>query len=238
LKILILRPQPGADATADLARNMGMEPLVFPLFTIEPLAWEIPDCAEYDALLLTSANAVRAIASQIGALRTLPVHTVGPATAQAARDAGFMVASCGQADARAALANATAAGHSRLLWLTGADHIALEPPSNGSLDILPVYQSRGVEAGNAMIEAVQDCAVVALHSARAARHFTALTDAAGINPSRITIVALSPAIAHAAGTGWRAVLAAETPEDVALLRLASGFITATPDTDRGSKDQT
>ena len=57
--MLILRPQPGADETAARARTLGLEPVVAPLFTIRPLAWEPPDPAEFDAVLLTSANAAR-----------------------------------------------------------------------------------------------------------------------------------------------------------------------------------
>ena len=45
MKVLILRPQPGADETAARARALGLEPLVAPLFTVRPLAWTPPDPA-------------------------------------------------------------------------------------------------------------------------------------------------------------------------------------------------
>ena len=39
MKILVLRPQPGAGETAARARALGLEPIVAPLFTVRPLAW-------------------------------------------------------------------------------------------------------------------------------------------------------------------------------------------------------
>jgi uroporphyrinogen-III synthase len=57
---LVLRPEPGACATAAAARALGYPTTVAPLFRVRPLP---PDPAvlagPFDALLLTSANAVR-----------------------------------------------------------------------------------------------------------------------------------------------------------------------------------
>ncbi len=223
--LLILRPQPAADVSAAQARKMGIESIVMPLFAISPVAWDMPDCADHDALLLTSANAVRAIAEQVSALRALPVHAVGPATAQAAQNAQFDIASIGPSNAERALANAQAAGHHRLLWLTGRDHIELNPPAGSTLDIIPVYQSRPVTPDNAMIDAIQTCQIMALHSPRAARYFAAIVDQAGLDRRTITLATLSPAIAQAAELGWRDILVAQTPDDGALLRLINSYIT-------------
>ena len=68
-----------------------------PLFQIEPITWRAPDAGQFDALLLTSANAVRVGGPGLAALRDLPVHAVGEATAAAAREAGFDVATVGYA---------------------------------------------------------------------------------------------------------------------------------------------
>ena len=48
--LLVLRPQPGADATAARAKALGLDAIVTPLFRIEPCAWDMPDGA-FDALL-------------------------------------------------------------------------------------------------------------------------------------------------------------------------------------------
>jgi uroporphyrinogen-III synthase len=48
-RLVILRPEPGASATADRARAMGLEPVVMPLFKVEPVDWETPDAGSFDA---------------------------------------------------------------------------------------------------------------------------------------------------------------------------------------------
>ncbi len=42
-RLLVLRPQPGADETAARARALGLEPVVAPLFSVRPLHWTPPD---------------------------------------------------------------------------------------------------------------------------------------------------------------------------------------------------
>ena len=63
MKILVLRPQPGADETAARARALGLELVVAPLFAVAPLAWTPPDPAGFDAVMLTSASAARQAAT-------------------------------------------------------------------------------------------------------------------------------------------------------------------------------
>ena len=87
--LLVLRPEPGASATVKRARELGLEPVAAPLFEIEPLPWEAPEPGGFDALLLTSANAVRHGGSKLAKLRGLRVYAVGDATAEAARESGF-----------------------------------------------------------------------------------------------------------------------------------------------------
>jgi uroporphyrinogen-III synthase len=94
-RLLVLRPQPGASATAERARSLGLDPALIPLFEIEPLEWTAADPAGFDALLLTSANAVRFGGDELKSLLPLPVHAVGAATAEAACEAGLRVSSVG-----------------------------------------------------------------------------------------------------------------------------------------------
>ena len=58
-RLFIVRPEPGASATARAAADLGLDSVAMPLFAVEPLDWDVPEPARYDALLLTSANAVR-----------------------------------------------------------------------------------------------------------------------------------------------------------------------------------
>lgn len=213
--LLILRPQPGADATAARARALGLEPLVAPLFTIEPLDWETPDPAEIDAVLLTSANAPRCAGPAAGAFLDLPCFAVGAATAAAAREAGFANVKIGAADGAAALEMVGAAGAERVLHLCGQHFIPIE---RDSLQIVRrvVYVAR---VAPALPGTAADGTIVLLHSPRAASTFAALTDAA--YRSRLSLVAISKAAAAAAGSGWASVEIAAEPRDEALLELAA-----------------
>ncbi len=83
MKILVLRPQPGADETAARARDLGLEPVVAPLFTVRPLAWTAPDPAAFDAVMLTSASAARQASEGLAPFKQLPCYAVGEATAAA-----------------------------------------------------------------------------------------------------------------------------------------------------------
>ena len=90
-RVLVTRPQPGAEATATRLAAMGFDPVVLPLTRIVPLAPSlaagVPGC---DAVVVTSANALRhAPADLVAAHRSLPLFAVGEATADAARRAGF-----------------------------------------------------------------------------------------------------------------------------------------------------
>ena len=63
-------------------------------------------------------------------------------------------------------------------------------------------------------------AVVALHSAEAARHFASQCEHHAISRSHIALAALAQRIAEAAGDGWAAVATAANLADHALLALA------------------
>jgi uroporphyrinogen-III synthase len=100
--------------------------LTCPLFEVEPVAWAAPEAGGYDALLLTSANAVRLGGEQLTGLKALPVHAVGRATADAARAAGFEVATVGDGNAADLLARLPP--DARLLHLAGGDHRDSDDP--------------------------------------------------------------------------------------------------------------
>jgi uroporphyrinogen-III synthase len=57
--VAVLRPEPGNAATCARAATAGFAPLALPFFAVRAIAWATPDPAHYDALVLTSANALR-----------------------------------------------------------------------------------------------------------------------------------------------------------------------------------
>jgi len=69
-------------------RERGHEPIVSPLLQIESLVEIDPDAGSWNAILLTSANALCGI-GKFASRRDVPIFAVGEATAKAARDAGF-----------------------------------------------------------------------------------------------------------------------------------------------------
>lgn len=88
MRLLVTRPREDADALATALRELGAEPVLAPVMTIEPVPDIQVDLAGVQALLFTSANGVRAFAARSEA-RDLPVLAVGDATARAAAEAGF-----------------------------------------------------------------------------------------------------------------------------------------------------
>jgi len=89
MRILVTRPvEDGAEIARRLA-ELGHEALVAPLLTVAIHDGAPLPLAGVQAVLATSANGVRALARRTTA-RDLPVFAVGPQTAQAAADAGFI----------------------------------------------------------------------------------------------------------------------------------------------------
>ncbi len=214
--LLVLRPEPGAGATAARAATLEHACVVAPLFAVHPLDWAPPDPRDFDAVLMTSANAARLGGPALARFTALPLHAVGAATAAAARAAGFTQVVTGEADAGALLAHAARDGIGRLLHLAGREHVAAER-AGMHVERRIVYASEPVEAlPPAAGEALAGGAVALLHSPRAAALFARLA------PDRVRIVCLSPAVADAAGGGWASVAIAAAPTDDALLAAAAG----------------
>ena len=225
MKLLIVRPQPGADATAKRVREAGFEPLVVPLFAIEPVQWAVPEPATYDALLLTSGNAVRMATGQLQDLAALPIYAVGAATTDALIEAGFSVAATGMSGVDDILGMAKADGRRRLLWLAGEDRTDAQPREGMTLNVRTVYRSAAIPALAGFTENVATADAVLLHSARAARHFANLSENLGIDRVNIVIAVMSAKIAEAAGSGWHAVAVAEQPNDTSLLSALQSHFT-------------
>lgn len=91
MSILVTRPHPDNEATAENLRARGHVVLLAPMLKLEPVAFHDKGEAAYSAIIVTSANAIRAAASQLRDLDLLklPLFAVGAHTAAAAREAGF-----------------------------------------------------------------------------------------------------------------------------------------------------
>lgn len=209
MKVLILRPEPGAGESAARARALGLEPIVAPLFTVRARAWTPPDPARFDAVLLTSANAPRHGGDGMAPFLALPCYAVGERTAEEARKAGFANVRVGSSDAAALLALAAREGATSLLHPCGQDHVEVDGVTS-----LPVYAAESSGTLPADIEQ----ALALLHSPRAAARFAVLV---GARRGAVRIAAISAETAAAAGDGWGSVAIAAVPRDQALLELAA-----------------
>jgi uroporphyrinogen-III synthase len=218
VKLLVIRPQPGADATAHRLRAAGHEANILPLFAIEHLAMKRVSADGYDAILLTSGNAARAAAHFLTCDHGLPVYAVGSATALALHKLSVPVAETGSQGIEALVRGAVSNGHHRLLWLAGEDHTDISHVAGASIDIEIVYRSAAVDTPDAFGGFVTESDVVILHSSRAAAHFASLCDALKLPREEITLATFSNAIAQSAGDRWASVIIADTPNDAALLK--------------------
>ena len=209
--VLVLRPEPGASATAEKARALGLEALAIPLFEIEPVAWRAPDAGSFDGLLLTSANAMRRGGDELNELRGLPVYAVGEATAEAARELGFDIAATGEAGVDRLLGSIDP--ELKLLHLCGADR---REPQNARRSVTPLIVYRAIETAPPQ-EINTERAIALVHSPRAGRRFAELVT----DRRSVTIAAISAAASDAVGGGWKSVEIAAEPSDDALLALAA-----------------
>jgi uroporphyrinogen-III synthase len=217
--LLILRPEPGAGATAMRATALNLTPIVRPLFAIVARAWDAPDATGHDALVLTSANAVRYAGPQLNAYAHLPVFTVGSATAKAARAAGLSDINSGSHNAASLFKTLERRGFKRPLHLAGEDRTPY-PDLFFDITTRVVYASDPVAA-----DLPDEPCVALLHSARAAQRFAELCP----SPADTDIVAISAEVAAAAGSGWASIATADAPNDDDMLALAARLCKSSPD---------
>ncbi|MBR1141925.1 uroporphyrinogen-III synthase [Bradyrhizobium sp. AUGA SZCCT0431] len=130
MAVLVTRPHPDDEATATALRARGFEVLRAPMLRFEAVPFHDDAVARYGAIIVTSANALRAIAPHLADSRLLklPLFAVGEHTASAARDAGFSEVIAARGDAGAlrdlvlgAVKSKQLKKASTLLYLAGAD---------------------------------------------------------------------------------------------------------------------
>jgi uroporphyrinogen-III synthase len=233
--ILVTRPTPDNVTTATTLRGKGFDVLLAPMLRFEPIAFEPDADARFDAVLVTSVNALRALAETSVRQRwlTTPLYAVGERTAQAARDLGFasvMAASGDGASLRdlviAQMRAKALKKSARLFYLAAADRaVDLDDElSPFGFEVVTVTAYRMI----AMPELPEDvCAAftagridaVLHYSGRSAHSFVAAARAAGLEITALAvphccISANVAAVLREAGATQVAVAA--TPDEDAL----------------------
>lgn len=197
--IAVLRPEPGNRVTAAAIEARGHMALRLPLFAARAVAWDAPGPDDHDALIVTSANAIRHGGAQLGLLKHLPFYAVGEATAEAAKRAGFDIAAIGTAGSEALLAIAGAAGVERALHLAGRER-SIE--AGGIVaKVVTVYSSDALHEVDAALLAGS---IAMIQSARAGARLAELVQ--GRDRAGIAIVAIGARAADALGAGWERVV--------------------------------
>jgi uroporphyrinogen-III synthase len=141
MRLLVTRPEPDASREAEALAMRGHEAVVAPLLAIEFLDGAPLPLAGAQALIATSRNALRALASrrELGDAVKLPLFAVGEATEAAAKTLGFAQVMTGPGTA-AALAKLIA---ERLAPERGAlVHLAGETVA---FDMKPELEMKGFE---------------------------------------------------------------------------------------------
>lgn len=211
--LIVTRPEPGNAATIGRAKAMGFDARAIPLFAARPLAWDVPAAEDFDALLLTSAFAVKLAGSDLSRLSSLQIYAVGAATAQAAEAAGLTVAMTGSGDAQSLLDAMALQKIRNILWLCGRDRSEFDP-RGAAIMPLPCYAVDPVPPSAEWFDLIAGPAVLLAHSGRAAKR---ISDLVGDARGHLTLVAISASVAAAAGDGWGGLAIPEQPDDAAML---------------------
>jgi uroporphyrinogen-III synthase len=130
MRVLVTRPQADAERTARALAARGHEAVIAPVLRITSTGNAAP--GPFEAAILTSANAVPALASLGERAKALPVFVVGERTASAVAEAGcrHVRMAAGDAASLAELVATAAAPGSKLLFVAGRDR---KPEPEGAL---------------------------------------------------------------------------------------------------------
>lgn len=231
MRLLVTRQHPDGQRTAARLLAAGHEVLVQPVQ--ETAFLPEPEARPPAAIVVTSRNGVRALARwrQSAAWHDHPLFAVGAATAEAAREAGFkqVVSANGDGAALAALIQRLfPSREGGILYPAAADRSpVLEATLRGAgyeIDTVVAYRMERLAAldpktGDALRQKMIDG--ILLYSPRSADALVSLLGEAGLLTSLagVTIFAISEATAAKLRGIGAGVVAAERPDEEALLRL-------------------
>ncbi|WP_290780550.1 uroporphyrinogen-III synthase [Hoeflea sp.] len=253
VRVLITRPQPGADRTAARVSQLGRQAAVMPLFEASVTASmdDLPPATEIGGLIATSARAFDMFGNQSvseSGYADIPVYAVGTATAQAARDAGFAHIHEGGGTAEALLqelvgnlapvssgADRTCSPDSAmpLVYLAGVPRTPMIEAGLSahqvSLRVVECYKMNKLSYSTDIVKTdilspAPD--VVLFYSANAARAFCELAGTGAIDEviESVGFLCLSPPIAAELPPGWQPrVTVAKRPDEDSLLALLSAL---------------
>ncbi|QFY61630.1 uroporphyrinogen-III synthase [Rhizobium grahamii] len=233
MRVLVTRPLHSGERTAERLRDMGHEPILFPL--AEPVhdpAALLGLAERTGPLAVTSAEAIRALAS----LPTFPaeyfdrqVFAVGQATAEEARAFGFRTVAASTGNGADLADMIFSACRQPVTYLAGSPRAAtFEARANEiglPIDIVECYRMRPLQIAHSELEDLlhdRPPRAILFYSRETTRAFFALME----NPeivSAVRFLCLSQAVAEGIPASLRhSADIALTPEEGALLSLLGG----------------
>jgi uroporphyrinogen-III synthase len=229
LRLLVTRPEPDAERTAAALRRHGHQVDIAAMLRLESIAEAELGSGPWSAVVVTSANALRAIEQhpRRAELLGLQVFAVGGRTAAAARAAGFrdVIAAGGNVQELARCLRGEREGRDPLLYLAGQDRsgdLAGDLAADGEIVATAVvYRAVKLESFPPAIAAGQIDGL--LHfSRRSAQAYIDCARAAGLLDRALAPIhfCLSDQIAEPLiVAGAKTVRTAARPEETALLAL-------------------
>ena len=238
MRLIVTRPEPDDGRTAEALRTLGHKPLLSPMLDIvlEP-AKPLPD-RNFQAVLVTSSNAVLALANhpQRDRLAALPLLAVGDRTALEARRAGFRNARSagGAVPDVVALARSSLDAEGRpLLYAAGENQAGDLAQALGgagfSVDTVVVYRAEPrTSLADETVAALRAQAVdgVLVYSQRSAAAFALALRAAGLAPLSADIACFSmsePAAEPLKAVARGPILVPERPDQISLFSVIERF---------------
>lgn len=225
IPIIVTRAEPGANDTVARLLARGWKAVSAPMLSLHELpGTDLPSASDMAGLIFTSANGVRTYATRAPE-RALPAWCVGPATAAAARAAGFadIRESAGNAKDLADFIVAHARPNDRPLMhvanAAAAGQLQQDLTERGyRVAFAPLYEMRPAQAlpdAVACLIAAQTPSILLLHSAKGAAATSALI---GTPPDTWSMVAISEqAIAPIAARPTDRVFLAKVPNEDGLM---------------------
>jgi len=231
MRVLVTRPQCDGERLVDILSQRGIEAVMAPLLTIEYKSGPDLNLANVQAVLLTSANGVRAFAKRCDDRNVLAL-CVGDATAAEAKQAGFVAVKSAAGDVQT-LMNLTAqeldTTKGALLHPAGT-HVAgdlgeqlIKAGFTYQREILyKAVQADALAPDVCTMLKAGDIDGVVLYSPRTAKTFAHIVDQSGLASAlkNVTAYCLSAQVADCIlDLHWKNVKIAQQPEQNALLAL-------------------
>ncbi len=233
-RLLITRPREDAEVLAALLLERGVEAVIEPLISVRDVDGPGLDLAGVQALLITSANGIRAFSRRQGD-RDIAVFTVGDASARAARRLGFenVTSARGDVEALAAAVEAALDPAAGVLVHVAGTRVAGDLAGAlgaAGFEVRREVLYEGLTARELSLETREALAAggldgVVLFSPRTAAVLVSLMGDVGLADAGRGLVAycLSQAVAEKLkGLDWRDMVIASEPNQDALLVAITG----------------